>query len=350
MLANAAELASNGDALVDLAECSSTSLLRVAQPSESGGAHRFGDLVAASRTMRSVLEALGRLAVTDVTLTLVGETGTGKDVLANAVHASSPRRAGPFVVFDCGAIAPNLAESELFGHERGSFTGAVTGHAGAFERAHGGTLFLDEIGELPVDLQPRLLRVLESRRVRRVGGGQDRGVDVRVVAATNRDLRAEVAAGRFRQDLFFRLAGAVVPVPPLRDRLDDLTLLVAQLLSDLGRSDLRVTRETLNALADRDWPGNVRELKNALACAIAFLDGGSLEPRHFSSLPPPCEERESGLPALEDMTLLEIERLAIIRTLSRMEGNKARAARSLGIATSTLYEKIKKHGISKPSS
>jgi len=339
MRANAAEFG-----VVDDLFDEPTSIIRVASPA-CAVYGQFGALLAISRPMRSVFEALERLAVTEVTLTLVGETGTGKDVLANAVHARSPRGRGPFVVFDCGAIAPNLAESELFGHERGSFTGAVTGHAGAFERAHGGTLFLDEIGELPLDLQPRLLRVLESRRVRRVGGGQDRGVDVRVIAATNRDLHAEVAAGRFRQDLFFRLAGAVVPVPPLRNRLEDLPLLVSQLLMDLGRSDLRVTRETLNALADRDWPGNVRELKNALACAIAFFDGGSLEPRHFSSLPPPCEEPDSNSVALDDMTLLEIERLAIVQTLARTVGNKARAARSLGIATSTLYEKIKKHAI-----
>jgi transcriptional regulator with PAS, ATPase and Fis domain len=285
------------------------------------------------------------LAVTDVTLTLVGETGTGKDVLANTVHSLSPRRAGPFLVFDCGAVAPNLAESELFGHERGSFTGAVSGRAGAFELAHGGTL-LDEVGELSLDLQPRLLRALESRRVRRVGGASDRAVDVRVIAATNRDLRAEVAAGRFRQDLFFRLAGAVVPVPPLRDRLEDLPLLVSQLLADLGHSELRLTRETLNGLADREWPGNVRELKNALACAVAFVDGGSLEPRHFSTLPPPCEEATSLDPlSIDRMTLFELEKLAITRTLHRTRGNKTEAARSLGIATSTLYEKVKKHRI-----
>jgi DNA-binding NtrC family response regulator len=169
-------------------------------------------------------------------------------------------------------------------------------------------------------------------------------VDVRVVAATNRDLRAEVSAGRFRQDLFFRLAGAVVPVPPLRDRLDDLPTLVSQLLADLGHTELRLTRETLSALADRDWPGNVRELKNALACAVAFYDGGTLEPRHFSSLPPPNTETSESL-SLDRMTLLDIERIALTQTLERTRGNKAEAARSLGIATSTLYEKIKKHAL-----
>jgi DNA-binding NtrC family response regulator len=346
MRASAIEL---GSELSDteLAECPPTSLIRVASREETDSVRRFGDLVAVSAPMRGVFEALERLSVTELTLTLVGETGTGKDVLANTVHVLSQRRGGPFVVFDCGAVAPNLAESELFGHERGSFTGAVSGHAGAFERAHGGTLFLDEVGELPLELQPRLLRALESRRFRRVGGGQDRGVDVRVIAATNRDLRAEVAAGRFRQDLFFRLAGAVIPVPPLRDRVEDLPFLVSQLLCDLGRSELRVTRDTLNALAEHEWPGNVRELKNALACALAFFDGGSLEPRHFSSLPPPCDDVVADVePAHFDrMTLHDVERLAILQTLARTGGNKAQAARSLGIATSTLYEKIKKHGI-----
>jgi DNA-binding NtrC family response regulator len=343
MRSNAAEVTQKRATTAELTESPPGSVVRIAARA-SGVPSQLGDLIAASSAMRSVFDALNRLSVTDVTLTLVGETGTGKDVLANTVHALSSRRAGPFVVFDCGAVAPNLAESELFGHERGSFTGAVAGRAGAFELAHCGTLFLDEVGELPLDLQPRLLRALESRRVRRLGGANDRAVDVRVMAATNRDLRAEVAAGRFRQDLFFRLAGAVVPVPPLRDRVEDLPILVSQLLSDLGHSELRVTRDTLNALADRDWPGNVRELKNALACAVAFYDGGTLEPRHFSSLPPASAEASESS-SLDRMTLLDIERMALAQTLKRTGGNKAEAARSLGIATSTLYEKIKKHGL-----
>jgi DNA-binding NtrC family response regulator len=236
-------------------------------------------------------------------------------------------------------------ESELFGHVRGAFTGAVETRAGAFERAHGGTLFLDEIGELPLDLQPRLLRVLESRRVRRVGGTQDRPIDVRVVGATNRDLAAEVSAGRFRQDLYFRLAGAVVPVPPLRDRLEDLPLLVKRLLEDLGRADLAVLPETLAAMGRHAWPGNVRELKNTLACALAFLDGDALEPRHlrFSASASTATSLEQ-LP-LGGQALHHIERAAIKQTLAQTGGNKSHAARSLGIAVSTLYEKLKKHGL-----
>jgi DNA-binding NtrC family response regulator len=296
--------------------------------------------------MHEVFEVLGRLARTDVTITLMGETGSGKDVLAHTIHAQSSRSSEPFVVFDCGAVAANLAESELLGHEKGSFTGAITRHAGAFERAHGGTLFLDEVGELPLDLQPRLLRVLESRCVRRVGGAQDRHVDVRVVAATNRDLAAEVTAGRFRQDLYFRLAAAVVSVPPLRDRLDDLSLLIPRLLSDLGHPDLSVAEETLEALRPHPWTGNVRELKNALAYALAFVDDGVLRPRHFQ-LQPPGTGPESILERLPlgGKTLQRIEEAAIRQTLAQTGGNRALAARKLDIAVSTLYEKLKKYNL-----
>jgi transcriptional regulator with PAS, ATPase and Fis domain len=316
------------------------------ESSARAGLRRFGALTAASPRMHAVFEALSKLAVTEITLTLSGETGTGKDVLAHAVHARSARASGPFVVFDCGAVAPNLIESELFGHERGSFTGAMNSHAGACERAHGGTLFLDEIGELPMDLQPRLLRMLESRKVRRVGGTQDKPVDVRVIAATHRDLPRAVCEGRFRQDLFFRLAGAVVPVPPLRTRLEDLPILVPRLLEDLGAGHLLVHRATFAVLSAKQWPGNVRELKNALACAIAFVEDGQLEPRHLGLL----GAQESAESILDDLplggqTLECVERAAIKQTLAQSGGNKSLAARALGIATSTLYQKLKKHGI-----
>jgi len=284
-----------------------------------------------------------------VTVTLVGETGAGKDVLAHGVHEHSARADGPMVVFDCGSVAANLAESELLGHERGAFTGAVTTHAGAFERADGGTLFLDEVAELPLDLQPRLLRALESRRVRRVGGRTDRRVNVRVIAATNRDLRADVIAGKFREDLFFRLAVAVVKVPALRDRLDDLPELVHGLLADLGRPDLRVSDASFAVLRAHPWPGNTRELKNALACAVAFVDAGVavIEPRHFRLMS--SASSVSGDPSwidslpLAGQALERIERAAIRQTLRQASGNKASAARILGIAVSTLYEKLKKY-------
>lgn len=305
----------------------------------------FGRLVAISPAMQNVFDMLARFARTQVTLTLLGETGTGKDVLAHALHGESSRANGPFVVFDCGAVAPNLAESELLGHERGAFTGAVNAYAGAFERANGGTLFLDEIGELPLDLQPRLLRVLESRRVRRVGGTQDRPLDVRIICATHRDLRADVTANRFRQDLYFRLAAAVVAVPALRDRLEDLPLLVAGLLEDLGHGDLHLGEGTLDALRAHAWPGNVRELKNALACAAAFVDGGqALAPDHLRLLSAEGDE-QSGIDRLPlgGQKLERIERVAIQQTMVQTEGNKVHAAQSLGIAVSTLYEKLKKY-------
>jgi transcriptional regulator with PAS, ATPase and Fis domain len=317
-----------------------------------GTVERFGRVAARSAAMHEVMSTLTRVARTDVTVTLVGETGAGKDILAHGIHAESPRAGGPLVVFDCGSVAPNLVESELLGHERGAFTGAVSTHAGAFERAHGGTLFLDEIGELPLALQPRLLRALESRCVRRVGGKVDTRVDVRVVAATNRDLRGEVAAGRFREDLFFRLAVVVVDVPPLRRRLDDLPELVLGLLADLGRPDLRVSDAALATLRAHPWPGNVRELKNVLSCAVAFVDPdeGILDKRHLRIHRPTAETNKDqdfladSFP-LAGQALERIERAAIAQTLRQAEGNKAHAARALGIAVSTLYEKLKKYGI-----
>ncbi|HVW23786.1 MAG TPA: sigma-54 dependent transcriptional regulator [Polyangiaceae bacterium] len=301
-----------------------------------------------SAVMREVYDLVARLASTDFTVLLVGETGAGKDVLARTIHEQSLRAAKPFVVFDCGAVAPNLVESELFGHERGAFTGALASREGAFERAHGGTLFIDEIGELPLDLQPRLLRALESRRVRRVGGAEDRLWDVRVIAATNRDLPTEVAARAFREDLYFRLAAAVVRVPPLRERFDDLPLLVGGLLANMGRPHLCLSEPALAKLRSHPWPGNVRELKNALAWATTFVgEDGVLEPRHFKlEVPPPKRNSEppERLP-LAGQRLDAIERDAILQTLILVDGNKVHAARALGISASTLYEKLKKYDL-----
>jgi DNA-binding NtrC family response regulator len=298
-----------------------------------------------SPPMNEVYSLIGRLAPTDVTLALIGETGTGKDVFAHLVHDMSPRARHPFVVFDCGAVPPNLVESELFGHERGAFTGAHAEHAGAFERAARGTLFLDEIGELPLELQPRLLRALDNGAVRRVGGSRDRQVDVRIVAATNRDLGALVTARQFRQDLYFRLSAAIVNLPPLRERLSDLPDLVSQLLSDLGRGGTVVTEETLNVLRCHPWPGNVRELKNVLACAIAFLDSSVLQPRHLRFADPPAEQTMLDRLPLGGHALHVLERAAIKQTLARVAGNRVHAARTLGIAPSTLYEKLRKYGL-----
>jgi two-component system nitrogen regulation response regulator GlnG len=309
----------------------------------------FGSrLSSCSRSMCETFELLRRFAATDVTVTLLGETGAGKDVLAHALHEESARATGPFVIFDCASVAANLAESDLLGHERGAFTGADFAHAGAFERADGGTLFLDEFAELPIDVQPRLLRALESRRVRRVGGKCERDVDVRIVAATNRDLRADVSCGKFREDLYFRLAAAVVPVPPLRDRLDDLPLLVESIFDRLGRGDVRVSDDALVMLRAHPWQGNVRELKNVLSCAAAFLDTGAhlIEPRHLRTMAP-RDEQESPLErySLAGQALEDIERIAIMQTMASSAGNKVSAAHTLGIAVSTLYKKLRKYSL-----
>lgn len=314
---------------------------------QSEGIGTFGGLHADSAAMQTALALAARYAPTEVSITLIGETGTGKDVLARTIHAQSARVNRPLVVFDCGAVAPNLAESELLGHERGAFTGAVATHTGAFERADGGTLFLDEIGELPLDLQTRLLRALESGRGRRVGGKEDRPFDVRVIAATNRDLRSEVSAGRFRRDLYFRLGAAVIPVPPLRERLEDLPRLVQDLLDDLGRSDLSLSDDALTMLRFRSWPGNVRELKNTLACVVAFVEPEEcmVESRHMGAV---FDSELSNNVDIERLPLGgqrldRIERAAILQTLSQAGGNKVQAAQVLGIAVSTLYEKLKKY-------
>jgi DNA-binding NtrC family response regulator len=307
---------------------------------------KFGNAVAASDAMKQVFALLGKLAPSEVTITLTGETGTGKDVLARAVHELSPRADGPIVVFDCGAVTSTLIESELFGHEKGAFTGAHVERQGAFERAGGGTLFLDEVGEMPLDLQPRLLRALEQREVRRVGGGAEIPVDVRVVAATNRDLAAEVAAGRFRQDLFFRLNAAVVNVPPLRDRKDDLPLLVETMLAETKR-DVHIAPSALQALSSYDWPGNVRELRNVLMTALAMVDGPVLDVRHLMFPAAGAVKREPSLDSLPlaGQSLEALERAAIKQTLEHENGNRTRTAKVLGIAPSTLYEKLKKYNL-----
>src|SRR6476661_914091 len=238
---------------------------------------RFGRMVGRSPAMQSVFEVLGKASSSDATILLEGETGTGKEVSAEAIHRGSPRRDKPFLVVDCGAMPPQLLESELFGHERGAFTGAVSSRQGVFEAANGGTVFLDEIGELSIDLQPKLLRVLERREVRRVGTNNHVPVNVRLIAATNRSLREQVAAHKFRSDLYYRLAVVEVKLPPLRERLPDLPALVEHIVRNLGTTDeqaLEAVRSTgfLGALAEHTWPGNIRELRNYLERCVALHD------------------------------------------------------------------------------
>jgi transcriptional regulator of acetoin/glycerol metabolism len=234
----------------------------------------FGDLIGSSAAIRRVFGVLTAVARTDVTVLIEGETGTGKELVAEALHRQSPRTRGPFSVVDCGSIPPNLIESELFGHERGAFTGATGERQGAFERARGGVIFLDEIGELPLEMQTRLLRVLDRRVVKRVGGNLERKVDVRVVAATNRDLAVEVKQGRFRQDLYFRLAVVRIVLPPLRDRREDIPALARHFLWQAGCADpdAVLKPELLRVLSTRAWPGNVRELRNLVERAIVLAD------------------------------------------------------------------------------
>jgi len=339
---------------MELASATMRTLLRpvspmrpVRAPSAPSSMRSLGQIFAASGAMQDLFTVVSRLAATDVTVTLTGETGTGKDVFAHLIHDSGPRADEAFVVFDCGAVPANLVESELFGHERGAFTGAHAEHPGAFERAEGGTLFLDEIGELPLDLQPRLLRALDNRSIRRVGGTKDRKIDVRIVSATNRDLGALVAGKQFRQDLYFRLAAAIVHLPPLRERVDEITILVPRLLEDLGRGEVVLSESTMAVLRDRAWPGNVRELKNVLACALAFVEPevGVLDPRHLRFIDPPTDEAALDRLPLGGHSLGHLERAAIRQTLIASRGNKVHAARTLGIAPSTLYEKLKKYGL-----
>ncbi len=240
---------------------------------ELAAGNRLGHMIGCSIKMRELFARLQKLAAVDATVLITGETGVGKELVAESLHDCSPRSKGPFVVLDCGAIPPNLVESELFGHERGAFTGAVDAYAGAFERANGGTLFLDEIGELPLSLQPKLLRVLERKEVRRVGGSTMKPVSIRVVAATNRDLGVEVNRGRFREDLYYRLAVARVHVPALRDRRDDIPILIEHFLQITPNAgDTRLEEETIALMLKHDWPGNVRELRNVIERAVLLAE------------------------------------------------------------------------------
>src|SRR5690348_14249220 len=245
---------------------------------ELSDSDRFGSMIGRSVKMRELFARLEKLARSDATVLITGETGSGKELVAEALHDHSPREKGPFVVLDCGSIPPNLIESELFGHERGAFTGATSSYAGAFERAHGGTVFLDEIGELPLAMQPKLLRVLERKEVRRVGGSKSITVDIRVVAATNRDLGVEVNKGRFREDLYYRLAVARVHVPPLRERREDIPLLVEHFLQTLpGGDKTKLRPETVELMKKHEWPGNVRELRNVIERAVLLSEAPGTE-------------------------------------------------------------------------
>jgi len=306
---------------------------------------RFGELVGRSQKMRDIFGILEKVSATDLTVTIQGETGTGKDLVAQAIHDASPRSSGPFVVFDAGAVASNLIESELFGHEKGAFTGATEQRKGAFEQADGGTLFIDEIGELALELQPKLLRALEQREIQRVGGSKRIPVDVRVVCATNRALSDEVKEGRFRDDLFFRISVVVLSLPALRERPEDVELLVECFLTKL-EPPMRAASDAISVLLNYDWPGNVRELRNVIETARAMCNEEVLHAKDLIfAHERDISNQKDGQMSLAGKTLESIERAAIAQTLAHLGGNRSAAARALGIAPSTLYLKLKKYGI-----
>ena len=308
-------------------------------------------LVATTTKMREVLRAISRVAPTESTVLLRGETGSGKEVIARALHEESPRRARAFVAVNCSSLAEGLLESELFGHARGAFTGAVADRKGLFEEANAGTLFLDEIGDLSSDLQPKLLRVLETRTFRRLGGTREIQVDVRLIAATNKDLAAEVRAGRFREDLFYRLSVFPLTIPPLRERSrEDVLELVHEALRQLHlrhpASPDRLSDKALDLLLGYAWPGNVRELRNVLERALVLspVDDG-LGPEHLpEALRAPGAPRAARLDSTV-LTLEEVERQHIERTLYLSEGNRTLAAQRLAISRATLHAKIKQYGL-----
>jgi two-component system NtrC family response regulator len=322
----------------------------------------FATIIGTSRAIRSAVHLLARAATSDVTVLLEGESGTGKEVAARAIHAEGVRADAPFVAVNCGAIPEGLIESELFGHEKGAFTGAVGARRGSFEQANGGSIFLDEIGELRADLQVRLLRVLQERRVQPVGGSVARPIDVRVIAATNRDLRDEVAAGRFREDLFYRLAVFPVHLPALRERESDILLLAGYFVERYAKQNRKQVHgfspEAQRALERYRWPGNVRELENVVERAIILEDEGRIR---LSSLPPEVSGAlgdgsagawpgagAAGAGRDVIVPLEEEERRIIRRALELTNWNIQEASRRLRIGRATIYRKIERYGLMRP--
>jgi two-component system NtrC family response regulator len=311
------------------------------------------NIIAESPQMGRVLDMVVRVAPTETTVLIMGESGTGKELIARAIHGNSPRARGPFVAVNCAAIPENLLESELFGHVKGAFTGAIRDRVGKFEAADGGTVFLDEIGEMRPDLQVKILRVLEERTLERVGDNRPIRVDVRVLAATNKDLGKAIQAGEFREDLYYRLNVVPVSIPPLRERRADILVLAQHFLRRLGaNANLTITPDAFRALESYDWPGNVRELENALERAMIFHRGDVISladlpetiraPRVREVAALPVSLPESGL------SLEEVEKELILRALQKHDWNQSRAARYLGITRHTLLYRMEKHNIARP--
>ncbi len=313
---------------------------------QMGARPGFGILVGVSPKMQKVYRLIERVSRNLTPVLILGETGTGKELVARSIHFHGSRKNGPFVPVDCTGLVPTLVESELFGYVKGAFTGAIQSKRGLIEASGGGTLFLDEVGELPLEMQAKLLRVLQEREVRPVGGTSTVTVDVRVIAATNRDLKAEVEKGKFRQDLFYRLNVVPIRLPSLRERKSDIPLIVTHFLERIsgeGRPTPLFSEDAMARLLSYEWPGNVRELENAIARALALNSGPLL---HVGDLPTNLQAPAPARLPLDDeqATLAELERRAIFRALHRTGGDKLAAARILGIGKTTLYRKLKEYG------
>ena len=315
---------------------------------------RLQDLVGNSAAMREIYRLIEQFAASDAPVLITGESGTGKEVTVRTIHRLSPRASGRLVAVNCAAIPENLLESEMFGHEKGAFTGATTARAGCFELAHQGTLFLDEIGQMPVGLQSKLLRVLEDGIVRPVGGNAERRVDVRILAATNTPLEQLIGSGAFREDLYYRLNVLSLHLPPLRERPEDIPVLAERFLASfMEREKKPVTgfaRETLDALLRHSWPGNGRELRNAVERAVILCNAGEIQPHHLprtvhgNSNPVVDSDSQDGFIRLPVGTAIEeAEKTLILRTLEACQGNKTRAASILGISVKTLYTKLHRY-------
>jgi DNA-binding NtrC family response regulator len=321
---------------------------RLANRVESEG--QFGDFVGASKPMREVFSMIEMVATRDVPVIITGESGTGKELVAHAIHEMSGRRGKPFVAVNAAAIPETLIESEVFGHERGAFTGAVGTRAGCFEQAHGGTLFLDEIAEMPMVLQPKLLRVLAEGKVRRLGGNQEIAFDVRVVVATNRDPMQAIKEGRLREDLYYRLNVFSIPMPALREREDDVPLLAQSFISEFNRKHHTeiegISEDAAELLKAYPWPGNVRELRNIIERAVVlaksdWIDSTVLPPYIRST----ARSTEKLVIDVGTTTMADAERELLIRTLEHAGKNKAEAARQLGVDVKTIYNKLKAYNI-----
>jgi len=312
----------------------------------------FEGIIAASGAMRSVLDRVRRLAKTKLTVVIYGESGTGKELIAQAIHKNSDRRARPWLPINCAGISEGILESELFGHVKGAFTSAHTDRKGIFEEADGGTVFLDEIGDMPLPMQAKLLRVLESGEIVRVGSNRPARVDVRVVAATNRDLKLAVTERRFREDLFFRVNQAEINLLPLRDRREDIPPLVHHFVEQAcklhGRRIAGITPEAMRLLHNYRWPGNVRELQNVINQMVVFAAGDVLDKGDLPSAPPinATTDIVPVSPRAMNVTLDELTKLAIQHALAQHGGNREKAAKQLGIGARTLYRKLKEYGIS----